>query len=471
MPLQQQIKRGSPRRGRKSRNTTPLKKRLIRVVAVFVGVVILIVLGLGLLAKSIITKEFLVSEIEESINSEVAIGDVDISIFSLPANVTLHDVSFAPKDGDANLEAPIKIEEVSLSVGLWGLLLKHVDVTNITIRGADINGTYHEDGGTSFDKLFEAPEEKKKQSKDDGKEDGEGGGFNVFDQEEFVTTLGGFNIENSRVTVVLESMGVRLQCLDVNMELSSIKIDPNKLAETNSAKLKVYSHLRIDSTKGWKYGDIYLSGESTSRIFNPTTGDIEPDVVGDFSLSDKSWLNTQIPFITKSWKYLSVLEKVGIKVTALPEKATFGRSEAIAVHYHLGKVTVKKPLSIWVGDWEIAALEDSWLQSETDQHEIQCELLASKKSSVYFRSLILKGLGLFPDQVVALVAKDVENRLFRDQRLLVSMKSSGDFSDPKIRPVGEIMDFSDVAEEAAKKLLKEKAKGFLNGFLGGDEDD
>ena len=90
---------------------------------------------------------------------------------------------------------------------------------------------------------------------------------------------------------------------------------------------------------------------------------------------------------------------------------------------------------------------------------------------MYFRSLILKGLGLFPDQVVALVAKDVENRLFRDQRLLVSMKSSGDFSDPKIRPVGEIMDFSDVAEEAAKKLLKEKAKGFLNGFLGGDEDD
>lgn len=234
--------------------------------------------------------------------------------------------------------------------------------------------------------------------------------------------------------------------------------------------MKIYSHLRIDSTKGWTYGDIYLSGESTSRIFNPTTGDIEPDVVGDFSLSDESWLNTQIPFITKSWKQLTVLEKVGIKVTALPEKATFGRSEAIAAHYHLGKVTVKKPLSIWVGDWEIAALENSWLQSETDQHEIYAELLASKKSSVYFRSLILKGLGLLPDQVVALVAKDIESGLFRDERLLVSIKSSGDFSDPKIRPVGKIIDFSDAAEDAAKKLLKDKAKGFLNGFLGGDKD-
>lgn len=452
-----------------------MKKRLIKVAAVFVGVVLFVILGLGLMAKSIITKGFLVSEIEDSINSEVEIGDIDVSIFSLPANVTLHDVSFAPKGGDEDLEAPIKIEEVSLSVGLWGLLLKHVDVSNITIRGADINGTYHDDGSTSFDKLFEVPEENKKQPKDDEgsnkKSDEEGGGFNVFDQEEFVTTLGGLNIKNSRITIVLESMGVRLQCLDVDMELSSIKIDPNKLAETNSAKLKVYSHLRIDSTKGWRYGDIYLSGESTSRIFNPTTGDIEPDVVGDFSLSDESWLNTQIPFITKSWKHLKILEKVGIKVTALPEKATFGRSEAIAAHYHLGKITVKKPLSIWVGDWEIAALENSWLQSETDQHEIYGELLASKKSSVYFRSLILKGLGLLPDQVEEMVSKDVESGLFRDERLIVSMKSSGDFSDPKIRPVGEIMDFSDSAEEAAKKLLKEKARGFLKGFLGGDDND
>lgn len=439
--------------------------------AVFVGVVVFVVLGLGLLTKSIITKGFLVSEIEKSINSEVVIGDVDVSIFSLPANVTLHDVSLAPKGGNTKLEAPIKIKEVSLSVGLWGLLRKHIDVSSITIRGADIRAAYHDDGSTSLEKLFEAPGGKKRRTTGDKKGDETGGGFNVFDQEDFVATLGGLTIENSRVTVILEGMGIRLQCLDVDMELSSIKIDPKKLAETNSAKLKVYSHVRIDSTKGWQYGEIYLSGKSTTRIFNPITGDAEPEVEGDFSLSDESWLNTRIPFITRSWNHLKVLEKVGIKVATLPEKATFGRSEAIAAYYHQGEVIVKKPISIWVDDWEFAALEDSWLQSKTDQHEVHGELLASKSSSVHFRSLILKGVDILPDQVQAMVAKDVESRLFRDERLLVRMKSSGDFSDPKIRPVGVIMDFADAAKEAAKKLLKEKTDGILDGLFGGDDDD
>ncbi|MCP5536602.1 MAG: hypothetical protein H7A51_10280 [Akkermansiaceae bacterium] len=462
MQRQQQVRSRSPRRAGSSKPANR-KQRLIRIAAVGVGILAFLVLGIELLAKSLITKGFLVENIEKSINSEVEIGDVKVSIFSLPAKVTLTDVSLAPKGTRSHRAAPIKIKETSLSVGLWGLLRKHVDVSNITISGAQITTSYHADGSTSLEKMFEAPGGKKRRSTDGGK----GGGFNVFDQEDFVATLGGLQIKNSKVVVILEGMAIRLQCLDVEMDLSAIEIDPRQLAKTNSAKLRINSHIRIDSTKGWQYGDIYLSGESTTRIFNPVTGDAEPDVHGDFSLGKDSWLNTRIPFITRSWNHLSVLEKVGIKVAALPEKATFGRSEAIAAHYHLGKITVKKPLSIWVDDWELAALEDSWLQTQTDQHEVRAELLASKNASVNFRSVILKGVEFLPEQVQPIVAKDIEERLFRDQRLLVSMKSSGDFSDPTIRPVGVIMDFAEAAKEAAKKLLKEKAGGILDGILGG----
>jgi len=449
-----------------------LKRRLIKWVSVALGVLLLLVLALSITVNSRISKEYLIEEIEKSIKGDVEIGDVDVSIFSIPAKLTLTDVSLSSREaGDVNAEAPVRIEEVSLSVGLWGLLSKHIDVSNITIRGADITAVYREDGSTTLGELFDAPDEKKRKRGRDKSKDEEGSGFNIFDQEDFVATLGGLVIKDSRADITLESTGLRLRCTDVNLDLSSIKIDPKKLEETNSAKLELGGKIRLDSTDGRHYGDLLIVGKSTARLFNPQTGDAEPEIEGEFNLGDESWLNTNVPFVTKAWNHLSMLKAVGIEISKLPERATFGRSQSVAAHYHLGKVTVMKPLSIWLGDWEFAAIENSWLETQTDQHEISGELLASKGASVHFRSLISKGLNLIPEEARALVLDDLEGQLFRDERLLVKVQSTGDFSDPKIRPVGAIMDLSEAAKNAAQKLLLEKAGSLLDGFLGGGKDD
>jgi len=449
-----------------------LKRRLIKWVSVALGVFFLLMLALSITVNSRISKEYLIEEIEKSIKGDVEIGDVDVSIFSLPAKLTLTNVSVSSREGgDVNAEAPVQIEEVSLSVGLWGLLSKHIDVTNITIRGADITAIYREDGSTTLEALFDAPDEKKRKRSRGKSKDEKGSGFNVFDQEEFVTTLGGLVIMDSRADITLESTGLRLRCADVNLDLSSIKIDPKKLEETNSAQLELGGKVRLDSIDGRHYGDLLIVGKSTARLFNPQTGDAEPDIEGEFYLGDESWLNTNVPFVTRAWNHLQILEAVGIKISRLPEKATFGRSQSVAAHYHLGKVTVLKPLSIWLGDWEFAAIENSWLETQTDQHEISGELLASKGASVHFRSLISKGLNLIPEKTRALVLDDLDDQLFRDDRLLVKVQSTGDFSDPKIRPVGAIMDLGEAAKKAAKKLLLEKAGSLLDGFLGGGDDD
>lgn len=437
------------------------KKHLVKSAVVAVAGFFLLALSAGVIARSLINKSYLIGEIENSINSEVEIGDVDVSIFRLPARVILSDVSLAPRSGaEAGGEAPVRIERVSLSVGLWSLFSRHIDVRNITIRGAAVTTTYREDGSTTLGALFEAPDGKGRVKPDGGRK----GGFNVYEQEDLVATLGGLSIENSSADITLESTGLRLRCSDVTIELSAIRIDPAKLEQTNTAKLEVRGKIRMDSPDGRHYGDLDITGQSDARIFNPRTGDAEPEVEGDFNLGEASWLNTRIPFVTKTWNHLSILEKVGIKVATLPDKATFGRSEAIALHYHLGRITVNKPLSLWVGDWELAAMQDSWLQMETDQHEIHAELLASKRVSGYFDATVMKALNMMSGNIKSTAAGDVEKRLFRDGRLLVELKSSGDFSDPRIRPVGAVFDLV----ETSKNLLKEKASGFFNGLLGGD---
>ncbi|MDC0087926.1 AsmA family protein [Akkermansiaceae bacterium] len=424
------------------------------------------------LRKSFINKDYLVDQIEDSINSDVEIGDIDFSILGSPANLTLKDVSFSPKGGG---EAPVKIKELSVSVGLMDLFKKHIDVSSILIRGAQISAVFREDGSNSLEELFEDPDEetkkaKKKEKKKPSssaskKEKNDGGGFNAFDQDDFVATLGRFHIVDSEVKVTIEETGLKLHCTDVNIDLSSIKVDPKKLNKTNSADLKIDLSISIESEENGHYGDLHLSGESQTTVFDPVTGDIEPNVMGDISLGDESWLNTQVPVVKEVWEKLDVLEKVGLKVPTLPEQATFGRSKAIAIHYHVGKLTFLKSISIWVGDWEIAALAESWLQIETDQHMIQAELLASETSSKRFSGLIEKGVKRLPREIREKVGEDIHTQLIRDDRILVAVQSSGDLSEPKVRPTGAAVDFKDSLKDAGKDYLKEKGKSLLKGLL------
>lgn len=439
------------------------KKCLMKIGAVILIVFFCLMIALGVLAKTLISKDRLVQEIEKSINSEVMIGSMEISVFRIPANITLKEVVLAAKEEQSTAKPPVKIGEVSLSLGLWELLQKKINVTNITIREAEITNIYHEDGTTSLRKIFQSPDEKKRRQRTGDVV--EQGGFNAHDHEKIVHTLGGLFIENARFEIILEGMELRLLCSDMDVELSSIKVDPRQLATVNDARLKIRGRVRIDSSEGRRYGDLYVSGESGARIFNPNTGDVEPEVSGELSLKDESWLSAEMPFITRSWNHLSILEKVGIKVGKLPEKATFGRSKSVAVHYHLGKISVEKPLSIWLGDWEIAVLDGGWLDTMSDQHHVRGELLASQKASVILRSLTSGLVNMLPEELQQMVASDLKKELFRDDRLLVKIKSSGDFSDPRIRPDGKIVDVSQAAKDAAKQLMKQKAGSVLEGLL------
>ena len=79
--------------------------------------------------------------------------------------------------------------------------------------------------------------------------------------------------------------------------------------------------------------------------------------------------------------------------------------------------------------------------------------------------LITKALELLPEQIRSSVADDIQANLFRDDRLLVKVKSSGAFSEPKIRLDGKIIDISKSSRKAAEDLLKKKAGSLLEGLL------
>ncbi|MFK7909401.1 MAG: AsmA family protein [Akkermansiaceae bacterium] len=444
------------------------KKKLLRFVAISVGALLLLFVAAGITVKAIITEKFLVEEIEASINSDVEIGDVSVSVFSFPARITLSNVTLSPRSTEAEKDASLEIERVDLKVSLLALLTKQVNVKSITVSGADITTTYREDGSTSIEELFSKPKDGGASENKGTEGKGSGNGFNAFEQADFVATLGSLKIEHSRVNILLEEMDIKLMCSNLTAELSEIRVDPNRLQETDAAHLSLSVDVRADSVGGWPYGEMFLTGDASARIFNPQTGEAEPDIEGDFSISRDSWLNTRVPFINKAWSMLGMLEKVGVKVAKLPERATFGRSEAIAAHYHKGKIKVRKPLSIWVGDWELAVIDGSWLDFGTDLHEIQGELLASESASGKFLGTMEKGISYLPKEVRPAVVNSITDKLYRTNRLVLPIQSTEEFSDPKIRLSGPIPDLAESAKDAGKKLLEDKAKGLLKGLLDRD---
>lgn len=428
-----------------------------------VGLAVLVIAAAALV-KSLVDEDYLAEKLEKSINSRVEIGDVSLSLFSSPARLSLSQVHLSPRDGK-DKRAGVKIDQVELNVSFWQLFFHHIDISKITVKRAEITSVYFEDGSTSLGEMFRKPKRKKHRGAGGRTTGRDEGGFNVFDQKDFVTSLGGLVIEDSKVDITIEKTGLRIRGEDLRLVLSSIKVDPKNLRATNTARLTLNSLVRVHSTKGWHYGDLNLAGTASVRVFNPETGNTEPDIEGRIDLNPGSWLNTRVPVISSAWNSLSILEKVGVKVAKLPDRATFGRSRAVAAHYHKGKITVREPLSIWVGDWELAALAGSWLQTETDQHEIHAELLASVNASERFLRLIRALVKLVPKKAADLLVKDIEDKLFRDGRLIVKVKSSGDFSDPKVRPVDGVPDVIKEAKKAGKDALKDKAGDILRGLL------
>lgn len=472
-------------RGKRNRGKST-KRLWLKITLGALSCMVLSLVLVSVLLNTMISEELLVEKLEQTINSEVQIGHADISLFSHPARLSLQDVVLSAKAGDKHAgQSQVKIQKVDLSVSLWQLLGKRVEISQMTVHGASIRGTVYDEGGVSLQSLFQSPKEaaerllepdqaeKRKppvnsEDVNEGSknEDESEGGFNVFDQQTFIASLGVFLLEDSSVDLTFEESGLRVRCEKLNIGLSALEIDPQRLEDTDTAKLSLSVAVKLDSTKGWHYGDLFLDGDAEVRLFNQESGEMEPDVTGVFALSEASWLNTHVPVIAETWQQLRQLERLGLKISPLPEKAFFGRSESVAAHYHLGKITVQKPLSIWVGDWEVAALSGSWLQTESNQHEIHSEVLASEVASRQFEALILGAFGYLPDEVRDLMVADMQNHLFRQSRLFVKVKSQDSLSDPKIRLVDGVPDFAKSAEEAGKKLLKEKAGGLLDGLFG-----
>jgi hypothetical protein len=213
--------------------------------------------------------------------------------------------------------------------------------------------------------------------------------------------------------------------------------------------------MAIESVRGGRYGLLAVSGPAAVKLFDPATGDFAPDVMADLELGEESYLAMSIPAIGQAWEKVGKLAMWGLKLGGLPDRATFGRSRSMAVRYAEERLTILEPLSLWAGDWELAVLDGTWIQMETEAHALGSELVASGKLSGKFRRQLDKGFGYLPKEIRPVVTAEIEQLWFRNGRLVAQVTSAGTLSEPDVSVLNKYPDVGELVRKAGSKAGKE----------------
>jgi hypothetical protein len=191
-------------------------------------------------------------------------------------------------------------------------------------------------------------------------------------------------------------------------------------------------------------------------------------LLGDFELGEDAYVNARVPVIQKAWGLLQKLDAIGIEIDDLPERATFGRARALTVHYKSERFTLRKPVSVWFKDWEVAVLEGTWIQTEADTHQGNAEIIAEVQLSEKLRKQIGRGADFIPSELRPALVAEVEETWFRDGRLLAEIKTKGELTRPSVSIRNKFPDIVEILRKAGEDFLKNKAGDLLKDLLGGD---
>lgn len=431
---------------------------------------IVVLLGIGLSARLILTKDFLVRELEGSINSRVQIGDVNVSIISFPAKVSLREVIIAERDDIAEKgiayderpslsEGALELDSLSFEVSLNELLSRRIHVDHFELDGLHLRVDLYEDGSNSLDALFASPNKEitqapeKPERKPNKKSEQKAGGFNAKEQQDFVTHLESVEIRNVSFDLNIEKTGLFVHGSECGVSLNDIRVDPQALEKVNEARLQFQSKVEVfdSDRKKIKYGELGLSGPALARLFDPTTGDIDPIVSLDLLISEDSHISSKAPYLRKIWKFGEKLSKFGISLGTLPDRATFGRKRKLAGSYQRGRVDFSEDISLLIHDWEAALNKPSWLDSADEQHEFYIDLSASKKASrsplKYIETLVKN----VPKEARGELSDEMLSSWVKNDKLTVSLHTRGELSQPEIELLTEVPDIEKLIKDYAKK--------------------
>lgn len=492
--------------------------KMIKIPAYLFGGFIAIVLILGIAIRFIVTKEFIVEQIENNINGRIEIADISVPLWAALSGITLEGFKLGPKDKE--MEKPVAdrapMENYALGLGafrfevaigklitsggtdfqLKALTLEKPEakivlykeggnnLTPLLLKPVDPNAKPEESGEAEETKEEPAVKEEKpaQQAAKPGKEE-------PFSIKSIPTRieLGEVGIKDGNFLVTVQSAGQTLKISNFDLLLKDLLINPQDLDKENQLKTEFGLVLELAETAkkgGVQSFRLDFSSYGLIRPFNPKTGFPSENLTLTLLLRKDTYV-TGLSVLKELQKNAEQFKKAGVDIGFLGDEIRLNEDAQSTILYSAGKIIFKKPPIIKTKDFRLQLTEEDYLNVKSMDHLFRFEMLLSNEHSSKILSKVDGIVGSGVDSAVAampaalrsnaeksLDKKDLRNKILGNSvdpetdRLIFAGKSSGNFSSPALTMTKpSISDPKEVIADALKDAgsnLKDALSDELN---------
>lgn len=460
------------------------KRRLFRKRWILLGGVVAIIataVVIVTMVSSFFTKNYLASEIENSINARVEIGEIDLSIFSPTVMLKLKQVKLAKRDSfarDAVLhdERPVlkneqlSLELASIEISWFQLLSKKIVVKSILIDQLNAHITLKKNGKNSLETLLAKPKDRKK-SKDKSankKNKGEDSDtFNVFSHGDFMASLKDFQMRDSELSLIVEASDLKVKASGVSLDLlEEFTFKLEDLATMDPTKFHMDAELNLYSRgEEVHYGKMELGGDVLGKVFNPGSGDFQPELDVQVSLVEGSYLR-KIPVIEKvSDAFIGITEIPMLEklIQSKWDKSyVFGKGQQLHLKFKDNTYTFTKPLKADVGGWDLRLEKGGWFRSTDNLHSFNYSVIASDKISGKVKGSMEKVVKILPSKLRGKSQSEMQKLFDSQGRFVLKFKTMGSLSSPKVSVLSKLPEVGRLTDQLLDGVEKELKKGLMD---------
>jgi hypothetical protein len=472
-----------------------MKKKVLKVLAGLVVIVLGGVFGGQAWLKSQLKKESLVEQMEAAWNCRAHLDETSVSFFNRPATVKVTGLKLAPRDAEVDKPLAertplppdavlVSANEVILSVQLTDLMSRTLNVEKLHLDGVNVRNVVDAQGVNSlWDGIFKSSDAIEAATEQQVATTGAGGGTapgEVKDapadpatgkpkkepkppkkaklaSEMLAVNLAvkSASITNCNFEHIDTKSGWRSAAQNLRFEVSDIDVAPDDLANHNHAKFSFSAILRHEKTEEKvTLADCVLQGDATVELFDAKTGELRPDT--DMSLLvKKGGLLGGLPVEKQlDKKSIEQLKKQGINLGDIALGGVLAQDLTAKVHLMPGgKMIFKDRTTLALLQYELSLDDGSWIAPPMDNHKVKAKLVVSPELSeriVEDRKKVLsergkkeQGLDALKSAAELLATDLIASGLMDEQkRLVFPLQTQGSLSKPKVNIAAMVSEVS-----------------------------
>ncbi|MBL8019361.1 MAG: AsmA domain protein [Leptospirales bacterium] len=459
-----------------------MKKIIYFVVIPVLVILIGLVGGTWFVLNRVLNENFLVQQIESSLNVRAEIKKLNVSLFSAMSSVELEGLSLAPRDTFANQgtdlaeRTPIKnavlsVNKVDLKFSLLPLLAKRFELKRFLLIGPNVSMTLYPDGTNSLTPLFKKPlivagkpnpalTETAKPEEEEKEEDNKP--FSAKDLP-ISANLKEIGIKEGNVNLLMAKTGQLIRISALSLVLDSIDIDPADLVKHNSIRVSSDANVVIVSAKQTEAAGLLLQSGGTITPFDAKTGHVNTGVEYSVVVKKDSFITGMAAFDQLAGE-LPVLNKVGFSWNKLAGKAAIIRDVTIRVSYSKGLVTFLDDAVFPTANYDLYIKKGSTLNATTNAHNFNASVRASDAESKDILARFDRGIEKkLKGQSVEQVRARVLGKLIQEGRVELPFSSLGNIASPDVKLLAEIPSLNEILTGGIKDALQNKLDSKIPG--------